>query len=303
MSDERVDAAMAGRLLALARAELAASRAECKELAERLESSYQDSRKLRQHVGNGINSIEKVTGRCGLLLVDKEALNAELAAAREEITILHLNCEKLTGDLLAAQNDAASIDADRERLKELERKKDKVWQDALNRKFSECGAFQAECDDEKKHRVYYQDIVYSVCNTIDHWRRAILGKGSVVCGTVVEPSDETQRGVNAMQAECERLKEGCRRAKKDRDEWHGKWTEEQTKRVNLQSFFDRDGVALVQLAIKYDLLIEERNALQAVAEAARKLRETPPNDIMAVDIADEAVRDALDALDALSITP
>lgn len=41
--------------------------------------------------------------------------------------------------------------------------------------------------DDKEKRIYYQDIVYAICNTIDaHY------KTSVVCGSVNNPSTEVQ---------------------------------------------------------------------------------------------------------------
>jgi len=64
----------------------------------------------------------------------------------------------------------------------------------LGNRFTPCPAC-AEKDkelerlrDEKKRRVYYQDIVYAVCNTLD-----TSGEGRhIICGTVDEPSIETQ---------------------------------------------------------------------------------------------------------------
>lgn len=53
---------------------------------------------------------------------------------------------------------------------------------------------------EKARRVYYQDIVYAVCNTLDRINRSIglmghLGytNSTVVCGTVDTPSDQVQK--------------------------------------------------------------------------------------------------------------
>ena len=84
-----------------------------------------------------------------------------------------------------------------------------IQQEELRTQLAEA---KAEIKSEKKHRVYYQDIVYSVCNTIDHWRRAPVTKGTTVCcGTASEPTDEVQRGVDAMQAEIERLKSSNRK--------------------------------------------------------------------------------------------
>ena len=48
---------------------------------------------------------------------------------------------------------------------------------------------------EKAARVYYQDIVYAVCNLIDRYRD---GAGVVVCGTVESPCDDVQRSLAAL---------------------------------------------------------------------------------------------------------
>lgn len=44
-------------------------------------------------------------------------------------------------------------------------------------------------EDENRRRVYYQDIVYAVCNILD---RRFGSKSRTVCGTVSEPSTEVQ---------------------------------------------------------------------------------------------------------------
>ena len=46
---------------------------------------------------------------------------------------------------------------------------------------------------EKQRRVYYQDIVYHVCNALD---KAFPGK--TVCGTVEQPSDEVQQRIDSL---------------------------------------------------------------------------------------------------------
>lgn len=53
--------------------------------------------------------------------------------------------------------------------------------------------------DEKRRRVYYQDIVYAVCNTLDRINRSqgIMGEagsndGRIVCGTIEHPSTKVQ---------------------------------------------------------------------------------------------------------------
>lgn len=51
----------------------------------------------------------------------------------------------------------------------------------------------AAIDDEKNRRIYYQDIVYAVCNELDRafGKRVRRGEG-VVCGTIDEPSTQVQ---------------------------------------------------------------------------------------------------------------
>lgn len=53
------------------------------------------------------------------------------------------------------------------------------------------------CCDEKARRIYYQDIVYSVCNQIDK----ILGRKipyRIVCGTLNSPTTEVQDAMKAI---------------------------------------------------------------------------------------------------------
>ena len=52
---------------------------------------------------------------------------------------------------------------------------------------------------EKQRRVYYQDIVYTVCNVIDRWKRHNLV--GVACGTASEPSHEVQDKIADMGRE------------------------------------------------------------------------------------------------------
>ena len=46
---------------------------------------------------------------------------------------------------------------------------------------------------EKRRRVYYQDIVYSVCNDLDK-----ILPGTTVCGSWAEPSTEVQDRMKAL---------------------------------------------------------------------------------------------------------
>lgn len=58
----------------------------------------------------------------------------------------------------------------------------------------------AKAPDEKRRRVYYQDIVYQICNALDR-----MG-GTIVCGTVEEPSTAVQTRVLGLIAELQNAK-------------------------------------------------------------------------------------------------
>lgn len=47
---------------------------------------------------------------------------------------------------------------------------------------------------EKSRRVYYQDIVYAVCNELDK-----ILPGTTVCGSWAEPSTEVQERMKAIR--------------------------------------------------------------------------------------------------------
>jgi hypothetical protein len=53
---------------------------------------------------------------------------------------------------------------------------------------------RARLDDEKKRRVYYQEIVYDVMN--------LMSNGKMVCGTPDEPSTQVQEGVRLVLKHC-----------------------------------------------------------------------------------------------------
>ena len=48
-------------------------------------------------------------------------------------------------------------------------------------------------EDEKRRRIYYQDIVYEVCNHLD-----CFNNRTTVCGTAEEPSNEVQLGMSGL---------------------------------------------------------------------------------------------------------
>ena len=50
---------------------------------------------------------------------------------------------------------------------------------------------------EKKRRVYYQDIVYYICNTLDHIDREGERRW-IRCGTIEDPSQEVQNRLDQL---------------------------------------------------------------------------------------------------------
>lgn len=60
----------------------------------------------------------------------------------------------------------------------------------------------AEEQTERFRRIYYQDIVYSVCNVIDQIRGNKPGSG-IVCGTSDEPSTQVQKEMWRLKKELE----------------------------------------------------------------------------------------------------
>ena len=60
---------------------------------------------------------------------------------------------------------------------------------------------------EKQRRIYYQDIVYSVCSILDDIEGQHISAGSgIVCGTVNHPSTEVQDRVKGLQDKIKRLR-------------------------------------------------------------------------------------------------
>ena len=57
-------------------------------------------------------------------------------------------------------------------------------------------------EQEKQRRIYYQDIVYSVCNTLD-----VLLSLRIVCGTLNGPTTECQDATTVAASELTRLRE------------------------------------------------------------------------------------------------
>ena len=58
---------------------------------------------------------------------------------------------------------------------------------------------------EKNRRIYYQDIVYKVCNLLDKHYDRRPGTG-LVCGTIEEPSSEVQDELATLLNEHTTLK-------------------------------------------------------------------------------------------------
>lgn len=60
--------------------------------------------------------------------------------------------------------------------------------------------------DEKDRRIYYQNIVYHVCNALDRLHARKPGTG-IVCGTKDEPSTRVQQEIDAVVTALEWLNE------------------------------------------------------------------------------------------------
>ena len=58
---------------------------------------------------------------------------------------------------------------------------------------------------ERDRRVYYQDIVYEVCNLLDELDGKSVGTG-LVCGTIDFPRSEVQDRLGELVAEVQRLR-------------------------------------------------------------------------------------------------
>jgi hypothetical protein len=54
---------------------------------------------------------------------------------------------------------------------------------------------------EKDHRVYYQDLVYTTCNFIDELANIPQGRSRVVCGSASDPTKQVQAGLDALKVE------------------------------------------------------------------------------------------------------
>ncbi len=53
---------------------------------------------------------------------------------------------------------------------------------------------------EKERRIYYQSIVYEVCNALDRIDGRKPGTG-IICGTADNPSDNVQRRMSELEDE------------------------------------------------------------------------------------------------------
>ena len=72
--------------------------------------------------------------------------------------------------------------------------------------------------EEKKRRVYYQNIVYQCCNALDGPRHCSTSGGSLVCGTIEEPQTEVQDAVQSVCRENEHLAAEVMRLRKEKKE-------------------------------------------------------------------------------------
>lgn len=68
-----------------------------------------------------------------------------------------------------------------------------------------------DMENEEQCRLYYQDIVYHICNCLDRiqGRKVTEGRG-IVCGTVGSPTTEVQDAMTALEAENKRLRRAAR---------------------------------------------------------------------------------------------
>lgn len=81
---------------------------------------------------------------------------------------------------------------------------------------------RAEVEAEKARRIYYQQIVYDVCNRLDRVLGNSVTEGTgIVCGTKDAPSRETQDSLDWVFSNMEKLRAELQSAKEDsaRLEW------------------------------------------------------------------------------------
>jgi hypothetical protein len=57
---------------------------------------------------------------------------------------------------------------------------------------------------EMNARIYYQDIVYAVCNSLDMIRGNSAIEGGIVCGTLEEPTTEVQDAMASLTNKIKR---------------------------------------------------------------------------------------------------
>ena len=61
--------------------------------------------------------------------------------------------------------------------------------------------------EEKERRIYYQDIVYTVCNFLDKIDGKRTGRNGIVCGTADSPSRAVQDRMELLVQELKELRE------------------------------------------------------------------------------------------------
>jgi len=119
---------------------------------------------------------------------------------------------------------------------------------------------QAELELEQKRRVYYQDIVYSVCRTMDRLvgRKVQHGQG-IVCGTKDTPTDNVQVEMKRIAVELQQAQAELEHAKADVVAF-----DEDNRRLSKEC--DAKQKLLSTWVNKYAELEEERDALAPKAE-------------------------------------
>ena len=55
-----------------------------------------------------------------------------------------------------------------------------------------------ELKEEKARRIYYQSIVYNICNQLDNYLGYSFSNDYIVCGTIEDPSTEVQDTLKAI---------------------------------------------------------------------------------------------------------
>jgi hypothetical protein len=72
---------------------------------------------------------------------------------------------------------------------------------------NEIDRLRARAENEKKRRIYYQNIVYAVCRELDK-----MIPGVTVCGTLLEPSSDVELRMAAVRVLWQAMPEEAQQA-------------------------------------------------------------------------------------------